>query len=108
MTLWNPVRNGVVAALLLCGLAVVAAAQDGTPVPTVLDSTDFAFCHENADFTYNEAFCPLLDQVPDDRCPGLRAFCADPDSAPSRGCNADDLLSGEAGNAVRQAIPFLL
>jgi hypothetical protein len=107
VTLWNPIRNGVFAALALAALACAglftgggaAVAQDASdPVPTVLDSTDFAFCHENGDFTYNEAFCPLLEQVPDDRCPGLRAFCADPDAAPSRGCNADDLWSGDAGN----------
>ena len=107
MTLWQPVRNGVIAAGVLIALVWVglllpgglpgAVAQDPTPVSTVLDDPDFAFCHRNGDYTFNEAFCPLLAEVPEDRCPGLRAFCANPDEAPARGCDASNLVGGEAG-----------
>ncbi|MCB9675139.1 MAG: hypothetical protein H6737_08475 [Alphaproteobacteria bacterium] len=78
-------------------IALLAAAFANAP--TVLDDADFAFCHRNADHEYNEVFCALLDDVPEDRCPGLRAFCAAPSEAPSRGCNASQVVGeGDPGS----------
>ncbi len=109
---YRPIRNGLFAGIALIGLVCAgllgpgganrAVAQESDPtaptVPTVLDDPDFTFCHENADHRFNEVFCPLLDEVPEDRCAGLRAFCADPEAAPSRGCNASEMMGGGEGN----------
>ncbi|MEZ4318122.1 MAG: hypothetical protein R3F61_11480 [Myxococcota bacterium] len=66
--------------------------------PTVLDDEAFRFCHENGDHEFEERFCPLLEHVPEDRCPGMRAFCAAPDEAPARGCDRPTPSKGTTGN----------
>jgi len=71
--------------------------------PTVLDDSDFRFCHRNADYRYNPLFCPLLEDLPEDRCVGLREFCAAPEDAPSRGCDAPTAGDGVLGSGPASA-----
>lgn len=91
-------RWGGVGACCAAILAVVVACADEPPADTSdgLDAApaeilgeQFAFCHDaDAADPATQQYCPLLDQVPEDVCPGLREACAAPvEPKPETGCN---------------------
>ena len=56
--------------------AVDAAPDTGGPPPPVLTDPAYRFCHvPGADAEEAREYCELLDGLPEDRCPGLRATC---------------------------------
>jgi len=80
--------------LLGCG----GAPSDEEGVNHALSSGSYRFCHEaGLDAEQVQAWCDVVDQIPEDRCPGLRASCEG--SAPtvsSDGCN-ESSTSGSRG-----------
>ena len=48
----------------------------------------FRFCHTpGADAEQREGWCEHVDEIPEERCPGLRATCEGAPPAPPSGCN---------------------
>lgn len=72
---------------------------------SLLDDPDFRFCHEDRAFEHNRELCPLLERVPDGSCPGLEAFCDDPEGAPPAGCDAGGGVGGPASGSSGEAEP---
>jgi len=78
-------------------VALLIGCSAPQPEPTsALDPAAFRFCHvAGADLPDAMTLCALLEDLPEERCPGLRASCdgAEPDeSDPPLGC-------GDAGGA---------
>lgn len=62
-----------------------------------LASSSYRFCHEaGLDADQLDAWCDVLDSIPEDRCPGLRASCAGAEPVPSTGCNDEGSSGGGA------------
>lgn len=88
----------------ICSLLALAAcsppsAPSGTAPGSVLDDPSYRFCHvDGANAEEAKLWCGLLDELPPDRCPGLRATCAGAVSEDPVGCSP----TGPAGepNAV--------
>ncbi len=81
--------------LLGCG----GASSDEEAVQHALSSGSYRFCHEaGLDAEQLQAWCDVVDKIPEDRCPGLRASCEG--AAPlvsSDGCNEPLGSSGDHG-----------
>lgn len=74
------------------------ALADDPPFP--MASSAYEFCHEaGADYMEVQPWCGMLDEVPEDVCPGMRATCAgegllDP---PEGGCDGEQQPDGMNG-----------
>lgn len=74
------------------------ALADDPPFP--MESSAYAFCHDaGADYMEVQPWCGMLDEVPEDVCPGMRATCAgegllDP---PQGGCDGEQQPDGVTG-----------
>lgn len=89
------------AAATLVGCPAAVDTDEGVD-PAVLDES-FRFCHDaELDLPEREldAWCDLLDEAPEEQCPGLREACAareddtDPGPPPSSGCGGQGGGSG--------------
>lgn len=74
-------------------LLLLACASSPAPPPAVeadafpLDGRAYRFCHvPGADADAARPWCPLVDEIPEARCPGLRATCEGAEPAPPSGC----------------------
>ena len=57
--------------------------------PTALDDAAFRFCHtDGANAEDARAWCGMLDDLPPERCPGLRATCAGAETEDPVGCES--------------------
>ncbi|NCG22134.1 MAG: DUF4129 domain-containing protein [Rhodobacterales bacterium] len=69
--------------------------NDAEPVQEVgpssaLDDQAYEFCHRaGADAASAKAYCDLLKNLPEDRCPGLRDTCAGAEPLVPGGCNLE-------------------
>lgn len=105
-----PVLLVVVVLALWAGVLALGSWIAGAPASEVagdhpLASAGYAFCHrEGFDGMSARAFCDLLDDAPDDLCPGMRATCdgtAEP-FEPAAGCAGSAAPSGSvAGDPDR-------
>ena len=60
----------------------------------------YRFCHEpGVDAEEAEPWCELVDVIPEERCPGLRATCEGADPVPASGCQEG---SGGVGGAAEE------
>jgi hypothetical protein len=83
-------------------LTVAAWAGDFDAPATVLDAPSYRFClEEGVDAEQARAYCALLDSLPPEVCPGMRATCAGAEG-PESGCGAGG-GGGEASDALMQA-----
>jgi hypothetical protein len=66
----------------------------------VIEDPAFEFCHEAGVYAEDaEPFCEFLDDLPLDKCPGLRESCAGAaEVEPSGGCQQQDGASSEEGS----------
>ncbi len=79
------------------GLGVVAPSE----AEHALGSSSYRFCHEaGLDADELDAWCDVVDSIPEDRCPGLRASCAGAEPVPSTGCS-DEGSSGSSGDGEK-------
>lgn len=104
-------------ASLSCAIALGAcdtsapSSDDKLPV-SALDDGAYRFCHvEGANAESARRWCGLLEDLPPERCPGLRATCAGAVAEDPRGCspssppgNSDnsDALAGEPQRPSRE------
>ncbi len=85
-------------------LFAVWAAVAAEPHP--LDAEAFRFCHEGGvDAEEAKLWCEVLEDAPEDRCPGLRATCAgeDPEST-GLSCAPSSMRGGGSGR-LRGRLP---
>lgn len=76
----------------------VVATTDRHP----LDRSAFRFCHEpGAQASEVQAWCDLVDEVPEERCPGLHRTCAGADTTRSSGCSPDPQRPEDVAYDVR-------
>jgi hypothetical protein len=94
--------------LLMLGCAGSQPDPQAEPVAsqaqTALDARAYRFCHTpGANAQEARAWCELLDDLPPERCPGLRATCAGEVSRDPVGCEPPE--SGGAGepDAIAEA-----
>ncbi len=83
-------------------LVVAALAEED---PGALSDEAYRFCHEAGfDAEAAKEWCALLEHVPPERCPGLRATCEGA-ADPGRGCEAFDPGRGPADGLAGGAEP---
>jgi len=68
-----------------CGGGGPAAVDESAPHP--LSARAYRFCHEpGVDAEAAQPWCDLVDEIPEERCPGLRATCEGAPPVPASGC----------------------